>query len=138
MSELTNAIERVGRAGSENSRATAKLIAACQTLADHICDEVIGFCVDIPFETNYEKYCIQGTPKYLSMQKSNDDGYGSFFLPSCNWGREECLKFSHDVANGLLDHISHWLESRAKETEEAAIAVESALPTKYRDERAAS
>ncbi len=137
MSDLTNAVERIGRAGSEDSRATQKLKDACIKLADYISDDVFDECITIPRERTdnsgrFEQYRVQEDSRgfrYLAMQVGSDGSYGeAFFTTSRNWMRDECLAFSRDVAKGLLDHIAAWLEQRASESESAAIAVDSATP----------
>lgn len=130
MNSLTSAVERIGRAGSENSRATEKLRGACKQLANYICDDVLGEReIEIPYKQGFEKYQVQAGSRFafLAMEITVEN-FGSFFRSSHAWGREECLAFSRDVANGLLTHIAEWLENRTAEADAAAAAVEAVTP----------
>lgn len=131
MSDLTNAVERIGRAGNENSRASEKLRDACLTLANFISDTVIRFSVDIPHRTetgkSFQKYRTQEDSlgmSWLAMAVDEE----SLYRNANEWKREECMAFIRDVSDGLLDHIAGWLEARAAEADSAAYAVESAIP----------
>lgn len=129
--EIINAVKRLERAGSENSRATKKLHDAVRIVADLICDRApVG--VDLP--RGYRVVRIRsnvGSANFLEVDGGEDEfgeptsdlvdgdgGYlhGDFHCPLPAQTRETSLQFAADVADGLLDEISEMLEQRATQT----------------------
>jgi hypothetical protein len=134
---LIDDLNRLNRAGSEDSRTTQKLSSACRDLADHISDDVIGFPCELPRRsasgTVFQQYSVvldEVNNKWLAVYVEPDDGFYDGHNVICkHWGRDRNLAFAKDVANGLVSAISDWLEQRAAESEKYADIVATELPT---------
>jgi hypothetical protein len=137
---IINAVKRLERAGSENSRTTQKLFGAARQVAELIEDMVpageelprgyyvkkvqsnIGYglflCYDELVENNLEitRY-IDGIGGYL---------HGDFHCWIPGQDRDTVLQFAKDVATGFLDEIAEWLEKRAEENQKATEVLENA------------
>jgi len=131
---IINAVKRLERAGSENSRATQKLYQAAGNVADLIETQVpvgvelprgyyvrevcsnIGSCLFLCRETEDGRDYIDGIGRYL---------HGDFhcWIPGQN--RAVVMQFAEDVADGLLDEIAQWLENRATRADQAAQVLEA-------------
>lgn len=131
---ITNAVARLTRAGGENSRATEKLHEAAKTVALLIEQEAP---VNVTLPRGYRvvrRRSNIGSEKYLvvgDLDKPYDDGltyidgtggylHGDFSCPIPNQTRAGSLQFAADVADGLLDEISAFLEAWAVEADRAA------------------
>lgn len=126
---VINAVKRLERAGSENSRATQKLFEAAKIVADSI-EENVPAGVRLPrgyivrrVQSNLgsEKFLCRGTDD-LTVFVDGIGGYlhGDFqcWIPAQN--RKTVLDFAADIASGLLDEIAAWLEERATQANKAA------------------
>ena len=136
---IINAVKRLERAGSENSRATKKLFDAARKVAELIEDQVpagvklprgyyvkrissnIGsaefLCCEVVGEYGPENRYVDGIDGYL---------HGDFHCWLPGQDRDTVLKFAEDVATGLLGEIAEWLEARAAKAAEAAGVLENA------------
>jgi hypothetical protein len=131
-----NALARLERVGGEHSRATEKLHQAAVTIAGLI-EEQVPCDVDLPRgyrvvriksyidvakflvksgvdgcqPEDWKEYWIDGSGGYLH-------GDLSCFIPAQT--RAGSLQFATDIAEGLLNEITEFLEKRAMEAETAA------------------
>ncbi len=109
MSDIINALKRLERAGSEDSRQTKKLVRSAETIGDYIATfcpaEATGWDgeegVDLP-----RGYCVSPTTGHLCC--------GNW--PQVGADRVRALAFADDIASGWLDELSAWLEERARES----------------------
>lgn len=123
--DVINAVKRLKRAGDENSRATQKLRDAASTVAG----TVEQFFADQGTHCLPRDYCVNvGRYTYLlSPPVADDDNImesiryplypGSDNPPT---PRRVLLDFAKDIANGWLDEVAVWLESRTKAADVAA------------------
>jgi hypothetical protein len=130
---VINALKRLERAGSENSRATQKLHEAADKVAQAIINAVPRHLHGSWLPRDYRIVKITaniGEARYLVKKGDTDDwgnrhdywidgsgGYlfGDFNCPVPEQTREGSLLFAKDIADGLLDMISqHIEESQAK------------------------
>lgn len=130
-----DALKRLERAGSENSRATKKLLDACVVIAQQI-EAACPVGVSLPrgYEV-VERHSNVGSALYLLTDRPDCGGeyvdgngiylHGDFFCWIPQTTREVALVFAHDIADGLLDEITDFLEARARETEESAAVLEN-------------
>lgn len=139
--DVINAVKRLERAGSENSRATKKLHEAVRTVADFICDQVPRgvtlprgyFTQRVHSNIGGETFLYLGT-LYLGTGEDEAVGidttggylHGDFNCPMPGQTRAGSLQFAKDVAEGLLDEIAVWLEQRASESDSATKTLEAA------------
>jgi len=120
--EIINAVKRLERAGSENSRATQKLKDACKQLGEFI-EKQVPHNVRLP-----RNYIVKETSNsYYLVKIKNAFAYGeeveyfgnTITDPYKEPSRLLCLQFAKDIAEGLLDEIAEFLEKRKEESEEA-------------------
>jgi hypothetical protein len=140
---IINSLKRLERAGSENSRATEKLFEAAREVASLI-EEIVptvavqgldvseersatlprGYSVEVIFGN---RYLVQGGFDWITSGNWVD-GTGThndrITIPKAT--RAGVLQFSADIAGGLLDEISAWLEARKGEAEKASEILENA------------
>jgi len=151
MSDLINAVKRLGRVGGEHSRATEKLHEAARTVAAVIKEQVPrhvmlprGYCnYGLEHWSGYDGHG-QLLVKY-SPKREGEKPQIQFWIDSgSDWteqteeyqvrfnilpqSRKGSLEFAKDVAEGLLDEIAVFLETRAQEAERAASVLESNIP----------
>lgn len=147
--QIINAIARLERAGSENSRATKKLNSAAITVADLI-ERTVPVGVVLPRGYRVRKIKSNvGTALYLVRHAGTDkeaeqqfgvkipfedwiDGTGGYLHGDFNCeipaqSRRGSLQFAQDVSEGLLDEIAEFLEQRAQESEQRALLLEQAI-----------
>lgn len=135
--KIQDAVARLNRAGDENSKATKKLHLAVSVVAGLIEDSCPlnvslprGYMV-VKFKSNV------GSARFLRTNHVDEydyneyvDGLGSYlhgdfntYIPAQT--REVSLKFARDVAEGLLDEISDFLEARKAESLQSVQALEA-------------
>lgn len=135
---LIDSLNRLQRAGAENSRATAKLHEAVRDVADliertaphdavlprgYIVREIysnVGATTLLYHKSGDDENCIDyDGPRYL---------HGDFSMDmSCDrQNRRLSLQFASDIATGLLDEISAFLEARAEQADAATARLEAA------------
>ena len=147
MSDLLHALNRLERAGSEESRCTKKLHEAACTVAEKICAAVYtaravsvllprGYMVtNVKSNVGNTDFLVRKTGKIDDMSGEPElywiDGQGSYlhgdfhaFVPDQT--REGSLQFSKDIAEGLLDEIAEFLEKRSTESSQAAELLQNA------------
>lgn len=135
---IINAVKRLERAGSENSRATEKLIIACQTVANYLIDTVPeyvefgGYVVAEHWESNSDLY--SGT----ELRRDSYDGWKwnrvrpgnpEFGPTRGDWTRMQALQFAKDLAEGLINKAAAAVEAHLAETKEGAEVAEKATTT---------
>ncbi len=142
---LIDSLKRLERAGSENSRATAKLHQAVREVADLI-EHTVPHNVMLPWgyivedrESNIGATTLlfrrsdeydEWTGKPILECVDYDGGrwlHGDFNADMTGYGqtREVSLRFAADIASGLLDEIATFIEARGSEAEEAAKHLEA-------------
>jgi len=133
---IINALKRLERAGSENSRATQKLYDAAIEVACFI-EKNVPAGVDLPrgYKVKEVRSNI-GTALFLVKETDFEfeyiDGLGDYLHGDYNClipgqKRATILKFAEDVATGLLNEISEFLHARAKKSLEGAEKLTNAL-----------
>lgn len=134
--DLINALNRLERAGNENSRTTLKMREAAVKVADEI---ISNFSGDLELPRGYcaiRQYSGAGSFRQLrneSHETLNSESkipgehylHGDYNRTWRNVGREGLQKFAADIAGGLLDEIAEFLEERAAQNEGAAAILES-------------
>ncbi len=115
---VINALKRLERAGSEESRATAKLREAAGAIADHIAELIPDAeGIVLPYGYVVEGYNDSGTYlRYLRDAYANTTGAT----------RDDSLQFARDIADGWLDALGSWLEQRSSESAEAVAVLQRA------------
>jgi hypothetical protein len=142
MSDIINAVARLERAGSENSRVTNKLHAAASTVADWIEGQVPvnvllprGYRVKrVKSNVGYTDFLVResketneyGEPVLLWIDGTGVYLHGDFHAAIPSQTRHGSLLFANDVASGLLDEIAAWMEKLAAECDSAAKVLENA------------
>lgn len=139
MSDVINAVKRLERAGSENSRATKKLHDAASEVAYLIKHQVpvgadlprgynvvevnsnVGICRFLLLPNGCDEY---GEPQSLWIDGTGNYLHGDFRCEIPDQTREGSLQFAKDIADGLLNEIAAWLESRVNEADSAAETLE--------------
>lgn len=151
---IINALKRLERAGSENSRATEKLHEAARIVASQIIT-VAPLYILLPrgywvrkMNSNIgsEYFLVKSTsvknPPYelgddmrgphewdlIDYWIDGTDSYlhGDFQCRVPGQNREGSLRFAKDIADGLLDEIADFLEKRKAESEKNTQTLESA------------
>jgi hypothetical protein len=134
---VINAVKRLERAGSENSRATQKLFEAASKVAGLV-EKMAPDSVKLPrgYKVIYASANIGGCHFLIRGDEEEEnadfiDGigeylYGDFncFIP--NQTRRSVLKFAEDIAGGWLDEVAAFLEERAKKSDENSETLDSA------------
>jgi hypothetical protein len=139
MTDVIDSLKRVERVGSENSKTTEKLIKAASEVADRIVSQFANGGEDVVLETQYvlettdeegrsvthiklrtefAGYCIRAGRLRFGDRNSDEDYVAQ--------NRANALRFSKDIANGLLDVIAEIIERRNAETAEALAGIEAA------------
>lgn len=118
MSQVIDALKRLERVGSDNSKTTQKLIEAADRLAHKIVDQY-----DVR-----DKYVVDVAPQFTRTRYSILNGRlvnGESRYVAEN--RDAALAFAKDVASGLLDGIVESLERRKTESQDALAALHEAM-----------
>jgi hypothetical protein len=129
MADIIDSLKRLERFGSENSKTTQKLIDAAAELSRLIVgyfgpceDGTIAAKAEHDYENSKRKYKTAWVHNYsicsgkLCFQGDRGIQLGYEYVAK---NRENALRFSKDVAAGLLEGITATLEKRSTETEEA-------------------
>jgi hypothetical protein len=140
--ELTNAIARLEKASNKNARVTERLHEACADVADWISDQVPvgsqlprGYCAK-----TVRSNVGQTTLLFCDTSEADDWGdsvemclnasggylHGDLNCPLPSRSREDCLHFANDIASGLIEEITAWLDERSAEGMSATKQLESA------------
>jgi hypothetical protein len=136
-SNVVTALNRLQRAGSENSRATAKLREAAVVVADVILQTAPR---DVELPRGYvatRQYSNVGS--FLQFRNAagetlNSESkipgehylHGDFNRTWVNVDREGLQQFAADIADGLLDEIAAFIEAQTAQAETAAANLEAA------------
>ncbi len=135
-SSVISALKRLERAGSENSRATEKLIEAAGIVAEQIIAATPEPELQLPRGYHVEPLRVgERRGLFLSCGTqlvSSGVGYypnptGGFYIFIERTSREAALHFAADIASGLLDEIAAFLEQRAAEAASAAGTLEEKI-----------
>lgn len=131
-SNVVNAVNRLTRAGSEDSRATAKLHEAANAVALLIEQECpVGVALPRGYMVRRVRSNV-GSETYLTWGDARYDGdevwidgtgrylHGDFNAAIPDQTRAGSLMFAKDIADGLLDEIAALLEALAVEADRAA------------------
>lgn len=120
MSDVINALKRLERAGSEDSVATRKLCEAAETLAARVVELLppVPFAgvLELPSDWQSDGYRLRWT----DYDKTYDVGSGA--APD----RQAALQFAVAIADGWLDQLAAWLESRTADSDAAAARLRAA------------
>jgi hypothetical protein len=145
---IINSLKRLERAGSENSRTTEKLREAAAEVANKIVEMVPlslideegpkGAVVSLPRgyvieertgnNASFRYLTRDGDPlwesRYLDAKENHYQG-GDFncWIGAAN--RDDILRFSKDIATGLLNEIATWLEERTKANQSATATLKA-------------
>lgn len=137
--DLINALARLERAGSENSKATAKLHWAATIVAEEI-EKNVPTGVWLPRDYKVirhnsnigsDLFLVQGRAQYGEVHHYID-GIGGYLHGDFNCSippktRTGSLKFAKDVSAGLLEEIAEFLEKRTTAEKQAASTLEAAV-----------
>jgi len=127
---IINSLKRLERLGSENSRLTQKAKDAANEIETRITSILPKHT---PLPKNYVILNSNGT--YLTKRCSENepesimnffDGIETLGMPVYNGTRQTILDFAEDIANGLLDDFSDFLEKRNKKIEKAIVKLDEA------------
>ena len=132
--QIINALKRLERLGQENSRVTEKAREAANEIERKI---VEIFPYNVPLPGNYEVVQGRGYSEFsliYGKHEIRDSGDFEFYQDDCLFcadeiydaSREMILKFSADIANGLLDRFANFMEKRKTEIEEKGKILENA------------
>jgi hypothetical protein len=121
VSSVIDSLKRLERAGAEDSKTTAKLVAAARDLAAYLEREVLPKDVQNEWPAPYltsqgdgwvwnGRVLYRGHPDFVEAPASQD------------WQRGEALLFAQFIAEGWLDRVGDWLEER---TQQASAATET-------------
>jgi hypothetical protein len=129
--DTIDALKRLERAGSENSKATAKLHEAASELAGRIIKAVPANVtlprdyrvVKVKSNVGEESFLVHGQADELDYDHWID-GTGKYLHGDCHCDippqtREGSLQFAKDIAEGLLDEIAEFLDQRQCESDSA-------------------
>jgi hypothetical protein len=126
---IIDSLKRLERAGSENSRATEKLRSAASDVAAAI-EAISHDFRDVPLPRGYVVETYQGAPYLMSREQNDDDYYSVRYAFFGRRGedptRAAILEFAADIADGWLDELAEFLESRQVESNKAAEILEAA------------
>ena len=131
MTDVIDALKRLERVGSENSKTTEKLIQAAAALAATIAgmynpgaDELIQVISDWSYDA--QGLPIQGSHSmnYMISGGILVNGHDYTYVAQ---NRDAALAFSSDVANGLLDLITENLQTRKEQSQGGLSILENAL-----------
>ena len=114
---VINALKRLERAGSEDSKTTQKLIGAADRLADHICGVLSDFVLG---SANLPRGYFTVQPGVIALAYQWTDKRILHYVGHCNADRETALHFAHDIATGWLDELAEWVEVQEQGNAEAA------------------
>jgi len=135
MPDVIDALKRLERVGSENSKTTEKLINAATELSKKVIEQfrVSGneAVTVLDHRNSWELDPDDETPRntyepemyYFIEQGRIKNGRTNMFVDQ---GRDSALAFSKDVAAGLLDHIVDELTTREAETRGGLTVLEAA------------
>lgn len=117
MSNVIDALKRLERWGSEDSKATQKLRDAASSLAAHI-STLVPSDTELPRGYSARQY---GNAASLYLWEPDDNDWASVAHT-----RDNALDFAEDIATGLLDELAAWLEQRTGESDGAAATLRRA------------
>jgi hypothetical protein len=139
---IIDSLKRLERIGDDKSKTTQKLIQAAEELAESIVqqfaaaktehidlpteyrktDSAVKDATDPAFkETEFESYAIHKVAFYGSDVLQRYEGYVAR-------DRDNALRFSKDVAHGLLDSLVEILAERLQDAEAGLAAIQEAKP----------
>ncbi len=119
MSGVIDSLKRLERAGAEDSKTTAKLVAAARDLAAYLEREVLPKDVREEWPAPYlttqgdgwawnGRVLYRGHPDFEEAPASKD------------WQRGEALLFAEFIADGWLERVADWMETRTQQASAAA------------------
>jgi len=118
---VIDALKRLERAGSENSRATQKLRESATLVGNKISYEMgLPRGIELP-----RGYTILGVGEYnqpylhQSVGAGEWDGEPQFANVEEGASRDVLLRFAADIAEGWLDEVAAFLEERVRESDNA-------------------
>lgn len=130
---VINAVKRLERVGSENSKATKKLFQAATAVAELI-EEVAPVGVTLPRGYKVVERRSKLAPCLFLVNKDGEyiDGigqhlHGDFHCWIPEQRREVILDFAADIADGLLNEIADFIEQLAMESNKATEVLEEKL-----------
>jgi len=142
---IINSLKRLERVGSETSRVTEKLKEACNGVAIKIVEQLESYCEDVTSPTpgefreitipeNYRmiKIDTEDTTRWTLIVPSQDvwedHPYGrSLAYYTGDITRQDALRFSKAISEGLLEKIADWLEGKKAIAEKALKKIEEKL-----------
>jgi len=119
-------LKRLERTGSEESRATEKLINAAKAVTAHIAEQFVGF-------RDGTYHVSRSDANYVIAVNNGGAIFSRIDVSHCGsvtWsdpryiGREAALKLASSIASGLLTEIADWLDERKIEAKEATAILE--------------
>ena len=113
---VIDALKRLERAGSENSRATAKLMEAAGAVSAVVV-AMVPSGIDLP-----QRYMVRAGA--LASWAPWEDGG----MVRVDRDRDRALAFARDIAEGWLGELAEWLEARVAEAAAATAILEAAKP----------
>lgn len=125
---VVDALKRLERAGSEQSRLTEKLLDAAHILSQHVVEHLPH---DVQLGANvYGAEMVEcPLPRNIAIDRQWQLAYWDHMIGrylAVDYNREIALRFAADIADGWLDELAEWLEQRAAEDEAAAETIEQA------------
>jgi hypothetical protein len=126
---IIDSLKRLERASSENSRATEKLRSAASDVAKAI-EAISHDFRDVPLPRGYVVETYQAAPYLMSREQNDNDyclvRYAFYGRYGEDPTRAAILEFAADIADGWLDELAEFLESRQVESNKAAEILEAA------------
>ena len=131
--KLMDALNRIQRAGDENSRATAKLIEAAETVLKNLAVRTAKISPELTVTLNYgREYRLLGGTVWQQADADPDSviawmaslGAGQFEARA-ELTRQEAYYFAADIAAGLLDKIVQVIQERVKNEGDAIDALQN-------------
>lgn len=136
MSDVISSLKRLERAGSENSKATEKLIAAAGAVAYTIAEMIPAACFGADdFSANcYSDNCFvlarANTLDLIVDAENWRTGVRKVYLGQMDHtvdaDRDHALQFAAQIAEGLLDELAECLEAMGQASEKATEMLETA------------
>lgn len=135
---VVDALKRLERAGSENSRSTEKLREAARVVAGQVTLAVIAGDNENVMLPRLYQVIVNDNNQYVlfKMRPATDedrwdeyctDEYKRVETVEYHFApRAAVLNFAADIADGLLDEIAAFLEERSQANEQAAQVLEAA------------
>lgn len=121
-SDIINALKRLERAGAEDSKASLKLKAAADSLADFVLGEIADWQADLPGGWRKDHEVLVCPDDCTDDLNALDD----WTVGNGTATRKAAFVFAKAIADGWLDRLAHWMLGSAVLSDKAREAIERA------------